>query len=192
MQRVRHYQTACIVIAFAVTACSERETSAQAVPATASSISQTIESAPIRSFTCPHQEQRPIFFTSKGHEDTLDIRIVGETCDSPDIEIRIVKPDGSVVHQTTAPAFSYIYDGRGPSALEYMVKTLDGSQYYSKALETLDHLTEENGFYDVDASAVLGAQRLNLPLFCHKAGKSFRNCFAYLNGKSVLVFSSGS
>ena len=144
------------------------------------------------SFTCPHQEEREIFFTSASVKDKLNIQIIGEECESAKIVMIITKSDGNIVHKTTARAFDYIYDDEGPVAVERMLKNLDTSKYYLDALDDIGKLTERNGFYQLNESDAAAAQSGKQPLFCHKAGKSYSNCFAYLDRKSVRVFSSGS
>ena len=76
------------------------------------------------SFACPHQEQREIFFTSQSVKDKLDIQIIGEDCGSAKIIMSITKHDGGIVHKTTAGAFDYIYDDKGPAAVERMLQNL--------------------------------------------------------------------
>lgn len=181
------------VSALLFSACADSETINEAETETAEP--QVVQPAFMEaetSFACPHQEQREIFFTSPSEKDKLNIQIIGEDCDSAKIVMIITKQDGSIVHKTTAGAFDYIYDDKGPVAAERMLQSLDTSEYYSDALDDIGQLTERNGFYELNKSAAAKAQSRKQPLFCHKAGKSFSNCFAYLDGKSVLVFSSGS
>ena len=143
-------------------------------------------------FSCPYSEQREIFFTSSRKKDTLNIQIVGDDCDAAQILLSIVKQDGGSVHNTEARALSYTYEDEGAAGVERMLETLVTSEYYLESLADIDALTEDNGYYEVDKASAIEARNNNAPLFCHKAGKSYSNCFAFIDQKSVLIFSSGS
>ena len=48
------------------------------------------------------------------------------------------------------------------------------------------------GYHKIDKEVYLKAREEDRPFFCHVAGKSFKNCFVYLDGTSIKVFSRGS
>jgi len=145
------------------------------------------------SFSCPHQEQRKIHFSSDQTTDTLDIQIIGENCDLAVINLRIITTSGDLIHNTTARALSYTYDDEGPEGVERMLESLiTTDSYVSNLPENFEDLTEANAYYYVNMRAAKDAQANKLPFFCHKAGKSFSKCFVFWNGKSTYVFSSGS
>ena len=162
-------------------------------------IADTEPSAPVinemsdpKRFTCPHQESREALFTSREAKDKLDIQIIGEDCDAARILMRILTPTGEVVHETEARALDYTYDDFGAGGVQRMLESLISSQYYENALEDLSKLTENNGYYNLNRDAATRAAKANLPLFCHRAGKSFANCYAFIDGRSVFIFSTGS
>ncbi len=145
------------------------------------------------SFNCPYQEQREIYFSSDKIKDSLDIRIIGEDCDTAKINLRIITLEGHVIHNTTARALSYTYEDVGAAGIERMlqglVTTVSQAQDFP---ENITDLTEMNGYYEVDLEAVKAAKTNNLPFFCHKAGKSFSNCFIFWQGRTIFAYSSGS
>jgi len=143
-------------------------------------------------FACPHQEKRDIYFSSKSVKDTLDVQIVGEDCDEAEIVIRIISNEQGVVHETRAKALSYTYEDVGSAGVERMLESLVTSHYYENDLEDIGSLTEENGYYDVNVEVVIKAGKSNQPLFCHKAGKSYSNCYVFIDKDSTLIFASGS
>ena len=119
---------------------------------------QPIYDTPKTTFSCPYREQREIFFTSPTKKDTLDIQIVGEDCDTAQIILSILKEDGSSIHKTEARALSYTYEDEGSAGVERMLETLITSEYYLKALDDIDALTENNGFYEVDKASAIEAR----------------------------------
>jgi acetolactate synthase I/II/III large subunit len=46
--------------------------------------------------------------------------------------------------------------------------------------------------FAVDTPLLKWAERQGSPLFCHQAGKSYSACFVYADGRSNLVFTTGS
>jgi len=145
------------------------------------------------SFKCPHQEQREIYFSSKEFKDTLDIQIIGDDCDQANINLRIITPDGDVIYNSTARALSYTNDGAGASGVQWVLQDLVKTESQLNSFpENLADLSESNGYYDVNLEAVKAARSKNLPFFCHKAGKSFSNCFIFWKKKTILAYSSGS
>jgi len=162
-------------------------------------VEEASNAAPFRSsdveetdFTCPHQQFREVFFTSRETKDKLDIQILGNDCDAARILMRILTPQGEVVHQTEARALDYTYEDVGAAGVERMLEYFLASQYFETALDDLNKLTEDNGYYELNQAAAMKAAKSNQPLFCHQAGKSFANCYAFVEGSSVFIFSSGS
>ena len=144
-------------------------------------------------FSCPHQEQREIFFSSNEIKDALHIQIIGDDCDTAKINLRIITSSGDVIHNTTARALSYTYDAEGARGVEYMLNSLVSTSSQLNAFpENLSDLTERNGYHKVNIEAVKAAKNNDLPFFCHVAGKSFSNCFVFWQGKTTFAYSSGS
>lgn len=179
-------KTLFLISTFFLFGCSDKDTSIR--------LNESVNAEPETvTFCCPHNERRDIFFTSNDKKDILDIEIVGNDCDTVKIIIKIITSNGKVVHRTEDRAFNYIYDDRGAEAIQRMLKTLILSESVVNSLVAHDYiLTEGNGYYKINTAAVARVKHYQAPLFCHKAGKSYGNCYVYLDGVSVFTFSTGS
>ena len=107
--------------------------------------------------------------------------------------MKIITSSGKIVHQTEARALNYTYEDTGADGVQRMLETLVSSESQINALEAYDYvMTEEHGYYEVNSAAMTRVKDNQSPLFCHRAGKSYSNCYVYLDGGSILVYSSGS
>ena len=144
-------------------------------------------------FSCPHNVRKGIFFTSNAKKDILDIQIIGHDCDTARIVIKIITSDDKRVHQTEARALDYTYEDVGAEGVRDMLETLISSEWHMGELKKHTYiLTEKAGYYEVNSAAVAHLKYNQVPLFCHRAGKNFDNCYVFLNGESVFAFSFGS
>jgi hypothetical protein len=144
-------------------------------------------------FVCPYTDEFPINFSSSDIQDVLSIEIVGHDCDTADIVLTVTTAAGDVVHSSSAKALSYTYEFQGADGVRAMLMSFmqDLPRNISELPQDED-MRDGSGYHDVNVFLVERARSLNLPLFCHQAGKSFSNCFVYADGKSQLLFSEGS
>lgn len=144
-------------------------------------------------FSCPFTDERPIFFSSYETQDMLSIKIVGENCSTAEVFLAITTEAGDVIHNSTARALSYTYEYKGADGVRAMLmRFMQGQPQNGHDIPPDDEIQSGSAYSEVDAALVQQARQLNLPLFCHQAGKSYSTCFVYSNGHSKLLFKSGS
>jgi hypothetical protein len=144
-------------------------------------------------FSCPFRDERPIFFSSYETQDILSIKIVGEDCNTADVFLAITTEWGDVIHDSKARALNYTYEYEGADGVRAMLmRFMQGQPQSGYDIPPNDEIQSDPAYFEVDATLVQQARRLDLPLFCHQAGKSYSACFVYIDGHSKLLFMSGS
>ncbi len=138
--------------------------------------------------TCPHYEVREVYFTSAKQPDTLDISVIGNDCDTSVIELKVIAPSGEQAYASSARTLDYINDGRGPSAVKFILSHL----VWDGTLPSPEQFSEDFGYFEINHDAAEIVRTQALPLLCLTGGKSFKNCFAYIDGASTFLFSTGS
>ena len=169
--------------------CAQEKTNVEPEPIT------TLEATPVEpaSVSCSHDESRDLLFSSKDKPDTLRIQIIGDECDSATLAISLVTPANAEIYTTSAPAISYTIDGFGRNGAASLIRNLITTESQKNALKAYNYnLSEAHGHQNINPAAFEAYKTGETSLFCHKAGKSFSKCFVFLNGKTVLAFSSGS
>ena len=138
----------------------------------------------IAPFSCPYTHEMPIFFTTYATHDLLSIKITGNDCDTADVILTITTQAGEVVHHSAAQALSYTYEYQGADGVRAMLMRFLQGQPKSGHDIPAD--------IKIDTPLLKWAERQGSPLFCHQAGKSYSACFVYADGRSNLVFTTGS
>ncbi|MFT5650188.1 MAG: hypothetical protein ACI93B_001851 [Yoonia sp.] len=133
----------------------------------------------------------PPFFCP--YRDEFPIEIVGQDCDTAEVILTITTLAGEVVHSSSALALSYTYEFQGADGVRAMlINFMKNLPRSGNDLPPYEEMQDGSGHHRVNGLLVRRARSLNLPLFCHQAGKSFIECVIYANGKSQLLFGEGS
>jgi hypothetical protein len=146
------------------------------------------------SFSCPYSDEIPIYFSSPEAHDILSIEIIGQDCDNAKIVLTITTLAGVVVHSSSTRALDYTYEAEGADGVRSMLLNFMQNQPRSgDDLPPYDVMQGDDGPYSIfDYPLLRDVKSMDLPLFCHLAGKSYSNCYVYVHGQSILLFEHGS